>query len=125
VQRERVVLGEFAGLTQFGVNLLRLAPGVWSSQLHWHAREDEFVFVVSGEVVLVTEAGEQVPRAGECAGFAAGKAEGRRLQNRSEAEAVMLEMGSRDPQDAVAYPGIDLQLLPGEETYRHLDGTPY
>jgi uncharacterized cupin superfamily protein len=107
------------------VNLLRLAPGVWSSQRHWHAREDEFVFVVSGEVVLVTDAGEQVLRAGECAGFAAGRPVGHHLQNRSDADAVVLEMGSRDPQDSVTYPGIDLQLLPGEETYRHLDGAPY
>jgi uncharacterized cupin superfamily protein len=66
-----------------------------------------------------------VLRAGECAGFAAGRPDGHHLHNRSDAEAVVLEMGSRDPQDAVAYPGIDLQLRAGEETYRHLDGTPY
>ena len=64
-------LGHAAGLTQFGVNLLRLPPGVWSSQRHWHASEDEFVYVLSGEVVLVTDAGEEVLRAGDCAGFKA------------------------------------------------------
>jgi uncharacterized cupin superfamily protein len=67
--RERKRLGDAAGLTQFGVNLLRLPPGAWSSQRHWHAKEDEFVYVLSGEVVLVTDAGEEVLRAGDCAGF--------------------------------------------------------
>ncbi|HEX7947962.1 MAG TPA: cupin domain-containing protein, partial [Phenylobacterium sp.] len=92
--RRRWKLGDAAGLTQFGVNLMRLAPGVWSSQRHWHTAEDEFVWVVSGEVVLVTDEGEEVLRAGDCAGFKAGVANGHQIQNRSDAEAVLLEIGT-------------------------------
>src|SRR6266513_3352291 len=81
--RIRQRLGDAGGLTQFGVNLLRLPPGAWSSQRHWHTGEDEFVYVVSGEVVLVTDAGEEVLRAGDAAGFPAGDTNGHCLQNRS------------------------------------------
>ena len=124
--RQRWKLGDAAGLDQFGVNMLRLPPGQWSSQRHWHTAEDEFVFVVSGEVVLVTEAGEEVLRAGDCAGFKAGVADGHHIQNRSNAEAVLLEVGSRRPgEDGCDYPDIDLMLRPGEGDYRHRDGTPY
>jgi len=125
-QRRRVRLGDAAGLTQFGVNLLRLPPGAWSSQRHWHTAEDEFVYVVEGEVVLVTDGGEETLRAGDCAGFRAGDADGHHLQNRSTRDAVLLEIGSRRPEtDAVAYPGCDMKLDAGERAYRHLDGTPY
>jgi uncharacterized cupin superfamily protein len=122
--RLRHVLGEAAGLDRFGVNLLRLAPGCWSSQRHWHTEEDEFVWVLSGEVVLVTDQGEEILRAGDCAGFKAGVANGHHLQNRSSVEAVLLEVGSRDPADKCAYPDID--LIWSEETgYAHQDGTTY
>ena len=125
-ERRRLRLGEGAGLTQFGVNLLRLAPGVWSSQRHWHSAEDEFVFVLEGEVVLVTDAGEEVLRAGDCAGFKAGERDGHQLQNRSSAEAVLLEIGARQPErDAVDYPDIDLTIPAGTRTFAHKDGTPY
>ena len=97
-ERQRLRLGDVAGLTQFGVNLLRLPPGVWSSQRHWHSAEDEFVYVLQGEVVLVTDAGEEVLRAGDCAGFKAGESDGHHLQNRTGNEAVLLEIGSRDPE---------------------------
>lgn len=124
--RERLQLGDAAGLTQFGVNLLRLPPGQWSSQRHWHATEDEFVWVVEGEVVLVSEAGEEVLRAGDCAGFPAGVADGHQIQNRSDRDAVLLEVGTRNPAgDAVDYPDIDLTLPPGAKGYHHRDGTPY
>jgi uncharacterized cupin superfamily protein len=124
--RRRWKLGDAAGLSQFGVNLLRLAPGVWSSQRHWHTAEDEFVWVVEGEVVLVTDEGEQLLRAGDCAGFPAGQPNGHHLQNRSGAEAVLLEVGSRrEAEDGATYPDIDLMLPPGETEYRHKDGTPY
>ena len=124
--RQRWQLGEAAGLTQFGVNLLRLPPGVWSSQRHWHLAEDEFVMVIEGEVVLVTEAGEEVLRAGDCAGFRAGDPDGHQLQNRSDRDAVVLEVGSRRPgEDAVDYPDIDLQIVQGQPGYRHKDGEPY
>ena len=124
--RRRWRLGNAAGLTQFGVNLLRLPAGAWSSQRHWHLTEDEFVYVLEGEVVLVTDAGEETLVAGDCAGFKAGMQDGHHLQNRSDQEAVLLEVGSRNPQgDAVAYPDVDLELHAGEQSYRHKDGTPY
>jgi uncharacterized cupin superfamily protein len=125
-QRHRVRLGDAAGLSQFGVNLLRLPPGVWSSQRHWHSAEDEFVYVLEGEVVLVGDAGEEVLRAGDCAGFKAGDTDGHHLLNRTGAEAVLLEIGARDPQhDAVDYPDIDLMIRAGARAFLHKDGTPY
>jgi uncharacterized cupin superfamily protein len=124
-KRKRWRLGDVAGLTQFGVNLLRLPQGTWSSQRHWHTTEDEFVWVLEGEVVLVTDEGEQILRAGECAGFPAGEKNGHHLQNRSTQEAVLLEVGSRRPtEDACDYPDIDMALKPGVG-FTHRDGQPY
>lgn len=127
--RERRRLGDAAGLTQFGVNLLRLAPGTWSSQRHWHSHEDEFVYVLSGEVTLVTDAGAEVLRAGDAAGFKAGEPNGHCLQNRSAAEVVVLEVGTRAPSvDTTTYPGLDLLAPPGRSSttpFTHLDGRPY
>lgn len=125
-ERFRRRLGDAAGLTQFGVNLLRLPPGCWSSQRHWHSAEDEFVYVLEGEVVLVTDAGEEVLRAGDCAGFRAGAPDGHHFQNRSARDALILEVGSRRPdQDEVEYPDIDLRAPKGRAGYVHRDGTPY
>lgn len=128
-QRERWKLGDAAGLDQFGVNLLRLPAGQWSSQRHWHANEDEFVWVLEGEVVLVTDAGEEVMRAGDCAGFKAGVADGHCLQNRSDKDALLLEVGSRrthEPDYACDYPDIDLTIPAGAGGgYHHKDGAPY
>src|SRR5712671_3599329 len=90
--RRRQKLGDPAGLTQFGVNLLVLPPLAWSSQRHWHTAEDEFVYVLAGEVTLVTDAGNEVLRAGDCAGFKAGDSNGHCLQNRSDVEARVLEV---------------------------------
>jgi uncharacterized cupin superfamily protein len=124
--RQRWKLGDAAGLTQFGVNLMRLPPGQWTSQRHWHTAEDEFTWVLEGEVVLVEDEGETILRAGDCAGFKAGVANGHHLQNRSDTMAVLLEIGSRRPaEDGCDYPDIDLILREGEDTYRHRDGTPY
>lgn len=126
LQRHRTKLGDAAGLDQFGVNLLRLPPGAWSSQRHWHTAEDEFTWIVDGEVVLVEDDGETVMRAGDCAGFKAGVANGHCFQNRSDRDAVLLEVGSRRPEeDGCDYPDIDLVLREGESVYRHRDGTPY
>ena len=122
-RRFRRKLGDAAGLTQFGVNLQRLPPGGWSSQRHWHSAEDEFVWVVEGEVVLVTDAGEEVLRAGDCAGFKAGDPDGHHLQNRSGRDALLLEVGTRSSGDVSTYPGID--LIATDEGDLHLDGTPY
>jgi uncharacterized cupin superfamily protein len=93
--RARQRLGDGAGLTQFGVNLTRLPPGGWSSQRHWHSAEDEFIYILEGELVLVTDSGEEVLRPGDCAGFKAGVADGHHLQNRTSREAVLLEVGGR------------------------------
>jgi uncharacterized cupin superfamily protein len=123
VARRRWRLAAAAGLTQFGANLLRLPAGAWSSQRHWHSREDELVYVVEGEVVLVTDAGEETLRAGDAAGFKAGEADGHHLQNRSDREAVLLEIGTNHDDDSAEYPDIDLRALPSG--YVRKDGTPY
>jgi uncharacterized cupin superfamily protein len=125
--RERKKLGDAAGLTQYGVNLLRLPPGAWSSQRHWHSHSDEFVYVLSGEVVLVANAGEEVLRAGDAAGFRANDPDGHCLQNRSDADATVLEVGTRDEADSAVYPDIDM-LAPADgkpAIYTRRDGTPY
>ena len=117
-------LGRAGGLTTIGVNLTRLPPGVWSSQRHWHAKEDEFVYVVSGELVLITDAGEEILRAGDCAAFPKNDGNGHHLVNRSSADAVCLEIGTRSGGDHVVYPDIDLLVDPAKG-YTHKDGTAY
>jgi uncharacterized cupin superfamily protein len=121
--RKRWRLGAAAGLTGFGVNLCRLPPGAWSSQRHWHSHDDEFIYVLEGEVVLVANAGEEVLKAGDCAGFKAGDADGHHLQNRSDREAVLLEVGTNNPGDAAEYPDIDLRAV--ASGYVHKDGRAY
>ncbi|MBD7942408.1 cupin domain-containing protein [Brevundimonas guildfordensis] len=124
--RRRWRLGDAVGLDQFGVNLLRLPAGAWSSQRHWHAAEDEFVWVLDGEVVLVEDDGETLLHAGDCAGFKAGVPNGHKIENRSDREAVLLEVGTRSPDtDACDYPDIDMILPQGADRYFHRDGTPY
>ena len=122
--RERTRLGDPAGLTQFGVNLLRLPPGAWSSQRHWHTTEDEFVYVLSGEVTLVTDAGAEVLRAGDAAGFKADDTNGHCLQNRSAADATVLEIGTRAADNVAYYSDIDM-MVKQSTGYTHRDGTPY
>lgn len=125
--RENTPVGLAAGLTQFGVNITRLKPGVWSSQRHWHAKEDEFVYVIEGEVVLANEGGEEILRAGDCAGFKAGVRDGHCLQNRSARDVVVLTVGSRDDEDWGEYSDIDMKFLPGRYTggggYTKKDGS--
>jgi len=124
--RTRRRLGKAGGLTEFGVNLLTLPPGAWSSQRHWHTHEDEFVWVVEGEVVLVTDAGEEPLKAGDCAAFKAGDPDGHHLINRSGRDAVVLEVGNSDyARDACDYPDIDMIARPAEDHYRRRDGTAY
>ncbi|NVJ69207.1 MAG: cupin domain-containing protein [Alphaproteobacteria bacterium] len=120
-------LGDEAGLTQFGVNLLRLEPGVWSAQRHWHKLEDEFIYVLEGEVVLVTDSGEETLSAGDAAGFKAGEEDGHHLQNRSDKEALVLEVGTRTHNDVVQYPEADLVArMDGKPAmFTRRDGTPY
>ncbi len=117
------MLGNAADLTQFGVNLLRLPTGAWSSQRHWHSEGDEFVYVLSGEVVLVTDTGEETLVTGDAAGFKGGEPDGHCLQNRSEQEALVLEIGSRIAGETGSYSDIDMIGRGG--AYLHKDGTPY
>ncbi len=125
--RERRALGDALGLANFGVNFTRLPPGTASSQRHCHSRQDEFVYIVEGEVVLVTDAGEQDLSAGMVAGFPAGTGDGHHLVNRSDRDALYLEIGDRSANDECDYPDIDMlvRLIDGEEKYVHKDVTPY
>lgn len=126
---ERRRLGEAVGLTNFGVNLVRLPAGCASAQRHWHSRQDEFIFVLAGDLTLITDAGPQLLMAGHAAGFPAGKADGHQLVNRSDRDAVYLEIGDRSPGDDCDYPDIDLKWrnIDGDQKglYLHKDGTPY
>jgi uncharacterized cupin superfamily protein len=122
-KRVRQRLGDAAELTDFGVNRLRLPPGAWSSQRHWHVAEDEFVYVIEGEVVLVTDSGEEILKVGDCAGFKAGVKDGHHLQNRSSRDALVLEVGSRKSQDAGEYSDIDMRF--SDTGFTRKDGTPY
>ena len=118
-------LARHAGLTQFGVNLTVIQPGAWSSQRHWHSREDELVWVLEGELTLVTDGGEEVLRAGDCAAFRGGDPDGHHLVNQSGLPAKVLEIGNSDPQDRCVYSDIDMVAGPGATRYCHRDGTPY
>jgi uncharacterized cupin superfamily protein len=125
--RERRRLGDAFGLGNFGVNLLRIPPGCASSQRHWHSRQDELVYIVAGELILITDAGEQPLTAGMAAGFPAGRADGHQLVNRSGRDAFVIEVGDRTPGDEVDYSDIDMTVrwVGGEERYLRKDGTPY
>ena len=118
-------LARDSGLTQFGVNLTVLDPGVWSSQRHWHSHEDEFVWVVEGELVLVTDAGEELLGPGDCVAFRRGDPDGHHLINRSDRPAKVLEVGTSDPLDRCVYSDIDMVAEPGVDGYNHRDGAPY
>jgi len=113
-QRRRRALGDAFGLSQFGVNLLELPPGAWSSQRHWHERQDEFIYVLEGEVTLVTNEGDTVLKPGMVAGFRAGEANGHHLTNRSNAVARVLEMGTRTAEETAHYPDIGMMYREGE-----------
>ncbi len=114
-------------LTQFGVNVTTLEPGAQSSHRHWHAREDEFVYVLDGELVLVTNSGEHVLRAGMAAGFPAGVADGHHLLNRSAEPATYLEIGTRSADEDATYPDVDLRGEKRDGVFRffHKNGEPY
>ena len=126
-KRIKRALGDAGGLTQFGVNLTTLEPGAMSALRHWHAREDEFVFVLDGEVVLITDAGEELLGAGMAATFPAGEPNGHHLVNRSGAPATYLEVGTRAPDDEVVYPDVDLHYSKrdGARRFVRKSGEPY
>ena len=125
--RAKQRLGNTLGLKNFGVNLTTIQPGAASALRHWHAKQDEFVYIVSGELLLVTDAGEQLLSAGMCAGFPAGKPDGHHLVNRSTRDAVYLEVGDRTPGDSANYPDDDLKAraVDGGWQFTRRDGTPY
>ena len=125
--RQKRRLGDACGLTRFGVNLVTLGPGGQSALRHWHTLEDEFVYVLSGEVVLVTDAGEQTLRAGMCAGYPAGKRDAHHMINRGSAAATYLEIGNRIEGDSCFYPDDDLVYRnDGDGEYAaHRDGRRY
>lgn len=125
--REKRVLGDPFGLEQFGVNLTTLAPGAASAHRHWHEREDEFIYVLDGEIVLVDDGGEHKLATGMCAGFKAGVANGHCLINRSKAPATYLEIGSRSTEERSHYPDVDLQGFSkdGKWNFTRKDGTAF
>ena len=131
--RAAVQAGIAGGLTQFGVNLVTLAPGAWASQRHWHEKEDEFVYVLLGDLVLVEDDGEVTLRPGDCAAWKAGVRNGHHLINRSGSnEARFLVVGTRDNEDWGEYPDIDLRFNAARYdragvsgVFAHKDGTPY
>ncbi|WP_375308259.1 cupin domain-containing protein [Bradyrhizobium sp. A11] len=124
-ERLRKRLGDAGGLKDFGVNLMRLPPGGWSSQRHWHSHEDEFVYILEGEVTLVEDGGETVLRAGDCAAFPKGSGNGHHMINRSNAAAVYLEVGSRSQEDLITCSDIDMMSPGSDGRFLHKDGTPY
>ena len=120
-------LGQLAGLTQFGVNIVTLEPGAPASLRHWHSREDEFAIVLEGELVLVEDAGETVMRPGDCAAWKAGEANGHRFVNRSDRAARFLVVGSRRPDDVTTYSDVDMVMASdnGAPVLTHHDGSPW
>jgi uncharacterized cupin superfamily protein len=120
-------LGDALGLTHIGVNLVMLAPGGQSALRHWHTSEDEFIYLLEGELVLVTDAGEQVLSAGMAAGFPAEKRDGHHFINRSRAPARYLEIGERNARDNAFYPDDDLLWVETENgiVAAHKDGRRY
>jgi uncharacterized cupin superfamily protein len=123
--RTRRRLGEAGGLRDFGVNLMTLPPGSWSSQRHWHSEEDEFVYVLEGEVTLIEDGSEARLQAGDCATFPKGTGNGHHLINKSSAMAVYLEVGSRNSHDLTTCSDIDMMSSSADGRFVHKDGTPY
>jgi uncharacterized cupin superfamily protein len=126
--RSKHVIGALFGLSNFGVNLTRIAPGGMSALRHAHARQDEFIYILEGTPTLVTDSGETLLAPGMCAGFKAGTGDGHHLINRGETEVVYLEVGDRTPGDTVTYPDDDITGELGADgrwRFRHKDGTPY
>jgi uncharacterized cupin superfamily protein len=125
--RSRKRLGNAAGLDQFGVNLTTLKPGAASALRHWHEKEDELVYVLEGEVVLIEDGGETVLKAGDAAGFKANVPNGHHLVNKSSRDAVYLEIGTRSKHERAEYPEADLVVIRDEQgaRYTHKDGSPY
>jgi uncharacterized cupin superfamily protein len=127
VGRARKRLGNAVGLDQFGVNLTTLKPGAASALRHWHEKEDEFVYILEGEVVLIEDDGECVLKPGDAAGFKANSGNGHHLVNKTQRDAVYLEIGTRSKHERVDYPGVDLMVVRDDAgmRYTHKNGEPY
>lgn len=125
--REKAALGNVAGLSQFGVNLTRLKPGAASALRHWHEQEDEFIYVLEGEIVLIEDGGETLLKPGNCAGFKAGVPNGHQLVNKARSDALYLEIGTRAATERAHYPDVDLVLERDGRGMRflHKSGEPY
>lgn len=125
--REKRRLGDLFGLSNFGVNLTKLSPGASSALRHAHSKQDEFIYILSGHPVLITDAGESQLAPGMCTGFKAGTGNAHQLFNRTNEEVHYLELGDRCPGDSVEYPDDDLQavLVDGKWQFSHKDGAPY
>ena len=125
--REKRVLGDFFGLTQYGVNLTTLAPGAWSSHRHWHENEDEFIFVVEGEITLIDDSGEHLLKPGMCAGFKAGVANGHHLANKTKSPVTYLEIGTRAALEHAHYPDVDMLFAKDgtKTTVTRRNGSPF
>jgi len=126
LSRTKYLLGDVFGLSQFGVNLVTLEPGAWSSQRHWHEKEDEFIYVISGEITLVDDAGEHVLTPGMCAGFKANTADGHCLKNFTTKPVQYLEMGTRAEAETAWYSDLDMKVVQANQkgVYMKKDGTP-
>ncbi len=124
-ERIRQRLGNLGGLTDFGVNLMHLPPGNWSSQRHWHSDEDEFVYVLEGELVLIEDGGETLLCAGDCAAFPKNSGNGHHMINKSAAMAVYLEVGTRSPPDITTCSDIEMMSSNADGRFVHKDGRPY
>src|SRR6516164_2443010 len=121
-------LSDHAGLKNYGVNLVRVEPGGQSSARHAHTKQDEFVYIIEGELVLVTDAGRETVGKGTCVAFPAGTRDGHHFLNVTDQDATFLVVGDRTPGDEVIYSDIDLELKAGPDgikAFRHKDGSPY
>ncbi|MGB0555510.1 MAG: cupin domain-containing protein [Alphaproteobacteria bacterium] len=123
IGREKRKIGDALGLNKFGVNLVTLKPGAASSQRHWHSHSDEFVYILEGEVTMISDAGEEILGPGMTAGFPANNGDGHHLVNKSGADVLYLEVGDRPPKDDADYPDVDMLVRDGKLV--HKDGTPY
>src|SRR5450631_303587 len=125
--RHKQMLRDVVVLTQFGVNITRIEPGAASALRHWHVQEDEFIYMLAGELILAENGGEVVLKAGDAAGFKAGSGNGHRLINRGTVDAVYFEVGTRSAHEKVHYPDVDLVLVRDEKgrRYLHRSGEPY
>ena len=127
MNRTKHLLGNQFGLDQFGVNYAILEPGVWSSQRHWHEKEDEFIYVLEGVVTLCDDSGEHELTSGMCAGFKAGNGNGHCLKNLSDRRVAYLEVGSRFTEERAHYSDIDMMvtLKDGAQKYTKKDGSAF